>query len=349
MGLLSPELYVDSSMVKANVNSYGLSRSGMTVEEFKEQATLANGLFVLSNTTIDGDGVGHEEVRYFQDPQGRLPLSQVDTDARWRTTRPGKPSGLNYQENVIADRGGFILARGITHASIGEWKAVPQLLERLPLQPVSLTGDTGYNAGELRQLLEHRNITAYIPIHPLQESNMVSTGGFDYRGHHLVCPQGKILNRGRFHNRGGVYQYVARQKDCQACPVKADCLPPGQKRRYIGLTMYDRPSAPESQGTEPDRRVSPGAEGTPYRRGGGLSISGQTGLGQVPAARIVESGLRGIYGRSGPQRAQGRATVAPKHQTSGSIETQCTGRRLPGNPKCLWRPDHHRRASTLQV
>ena len=238
MGLLSPELYVDSSMVKANVNSYGLSRSGMTVEEFKEQATLANGLFVLSNTTIDKDGVGHEEVRYFQDPQGRLPLSPVDTDARWRTTRLGKPSGLNYQENVIADRGGFILARGISHASIGEWKAVPQLLERLPLQPVSLTGDTGYNAGELRQLLEHRNITTYIPIHPLQESNMVSTGGFDYRGHHLVCPQGKILKRGSFHNRDGVYQYVARQKDCQACPVKADCLPPGQKRRYIGLTMY---------------------------------------------------------------------------------------------------------------
>ena len=145
---------------------------------------------------------------------------------------------MNNQDNVIADQGGFILAREVTHASIGEWKAVPRLLERLPLQPVSLTGDTDYKTGELRQLLEHRNITAYIPIHPLQESNMVSTRGFDYRGHHLVCPQGKILNRGRFHNRDGVYQYVARQKDCQACPVKADCLPPGQKLRYIGLTMY---------------------------------------------------------------------------------------------------------------
>ena len=127
---------------------------------------------------------------------------------------------MNYEDNVIADRGGFILARGITHASTGEWKAVLQRLERLPLQPVSLTGDTGYNAGELRQLPEHRNITAYIPIHPLQESNMVSTGGFDYRGHHPVCPQGKILNRGSFHNQDGVYQYAARQKDCQGCPVK---------------------------------------------------------------------------------------------------------------------------------
>ena len=31
---------------------------------------------------------------------------------------------------------------------------------------------------------------------------------------------------------------MARQRDYQACPVKADCLPPGQRRRYIGLTMY---------------------------------------------------------------------------------------------------------------
>ena len=93
---------------------------------------------------------------------------------------------------------------------------------------VSLTGDTGYNAGELLQLLKHRNITASVPIHPLQESNMDSTGGFDYRGHHLAGPQGKILNRGGFHNRDGVDQYVARQKDCRACPVKADCVPPGQ-------------------------------------------------------------------------------------------------------------------------
>ena len=31
---------------------------------------------------------------------------------------------------------------------------------------------------------------------------------------------------------------MARQKDCQACPVKEVCLPPKQKRRYFTLTMY---------------------------------------------------------------------------------------------------------------
>ena len=38
LGLLSPELYVDSSLVKANVSGYGLAPIGMTVSEFKEKA-----------------------------------------------------------------------------------------------------------------------------------------------------------------------------------------------------------------------------------------------------------------------------------------------------------------------
>ncbi len=34
---MSPEMYADGSLVKANVSSHDLSRSGLTVAEFKEQ------------------------------------------------------------------------------------------------------------------------------------------------------------------------------------------------------------------------------------------------------------------------------------------------------------------------
>ena len=54
----------------------------------------------------------------------------------------------------------------------------------------------------------------------------------------LICPQGKILRRGEYHKRQRAYLYVARQKDCQACPVKETCLPPGQKRRFFSVTIY---------------------------------------------------------------------------------------------------------------
>lgn len=237
MGLLSPEMYADGSLVKANVSSHDLSRSGLTVEEFKEQAIEVNGLFLLPQSTVDEDGVEHEEVRYFQDPNGKLPLSAVDTDARWRNSRPG-PAFLSYAENIVVDRGGFILARGATHSSQAEWKVMPKLLEQLPIKPVSLAADTAYSAGQFRQMLEERGITAYIPIHPVQENALVSKGDFTYHGDHLVCRQGKVLHRSGWMKRDRAYQYVAHQRDCQRCPVKEQCLPANQKRRYVALSMY---------------------------------------------------------------------------------------------------------------
>ena len=107
-----------------------------------------------------------DETRYFQDSKGFLPLSPAGTDSRWRTSRPGKPPGLNYQDNAIVDRGGFILSLGVTHASEGEWKALPHLLEHLPLQPVSSAADTAYNAGRLIQIPEERGIRPISPSIP---------------------------------------------------------------------------------------------------------------------------------------------------------------------------------------
>ena len=70
--MLSPEMYVDASLVKANVSGYGLQPSGMTVAEFtvaeftvaefKEQAIEENGLFVLTTTTVDDNGVEQGEL-----------------------------------------------------------------------------------------------------------------------------------------------------------------------------------------------------------------------------------------------------------------------------------------------
>ena len=72
LGLLSPEMYADSSLVKANVNSHQLSRSGLTVEEFREQAIKENGLFVLSESSVDESGMEWEERKYYQDATGGI-------------------------------------------------------------------------------------------------------------------------------------------------------------------------------------------------------------------------------------------------------------------------------------
>ena len=61
---------MEPSLVKANVSGYGLAPSGMTVAKFKEQAIEENGLFLLTETTVDDDGVEHEDVRFFQSRRG---------------------------------------------------------------------------------------------------------------------------------------------------------------------------------------------------------------------------------------------------------------------------------------
>lgn len=77
-------------------------------------------LFVLREGEVGEDGEEQESVSYYQDQRGRLPLSPVDTDARWRTNSGRKRPELHYQENIIVDGGGFIVSRNATHASQGE-------------------------------------------------------------------------------------------------------------------------------------------------------------------------------------------------------------------------------------
>ncbi len=95
LGLLTRQMYVDSSLVRAKVSGKELSPSGMRVEE--------NDLFVLREEHFEVYGEEKESVSYYQDPKGRLPLSPVDTDAGWRTARNDKRAHLHYQENIIVE------------------------------------------------------------------------------------------------------------------------------------------------------------------------------------------------------------------------------------------------------
>ena len=226
LGLLSQEVSTGSSLVKADVSSYRLSSSGLPVANFQERAVEGNRLFVLGEAGLEEYGTEEGEVRLFQDPKGALPLTPVGAVARWRTTKPEKSGYLSYRENIAVDPGGFIMARTIAYSSDGEWKALPPMLEEVPIEPVSLAADNGSSASQLRQSLEELGITAYIPLHPNQSSSKAARGEFVYRGDHLLCSQGKILRPGTSRSRSQSYRHPALQKDRQACPVKAECLPP---------------------------------------------------------------------------------------------------------------------------
>ena len=75
-------------------------------------------------------------------------------------------------------------------------EVVARLPEGLPLYPLSLAGDTDYRNCRLRHHRGGQSITAYIRIHPKQQTSMVASGAVTCHGDHLICTQGKTLCRG---------------------------------------------------------------------------------------------------------------------------------------------------------
>jgi len=89
MGLLSPKMYADSTLVRANVSSQGLSPSGMTVDEFQDKAIQVNDLFMVKEVEDRADDAPCERVKYYQDRQGRY--SCLTSDPFPHCRRPSNP------------------------------------------------------------------------------------------------------------------------------------------------------------------------------------------------------------------------------------------------------------------
>jgi transposase len=244
LGLLSPRMYVDSTAIEAKVRTATLERTDLSPKEFSQQAVQEEGVFTLREkrpaVPEEGWPASLRCLRY-QDDKGRLPLSPVDPEARWRRPNKELRAVLGYKENVIADKSGFILARGVTPGTASDPQGAEALVDRLPLHPKSMTGDAGYRAGQFRWFLRRRGITPYIPLNPNQEAeaNLALASGFVYHGDHVVCPQGKTLKRAGFQDGDASLQYVALQADCQACPLKATCLSDKEKRKHVKVSRYE--------------------------------------------------------------------------------------------------------------
>jgi transposase len=237
--LLSSRTYADSSLVEADARTERLAPTDLPPKEFKERARREEGSFVLPERSSEGKTTSIRFLRY-QDEHGRLPLSPVDPDARWRKIGKRLPV-LGYKENLIVDKSGFILARRVTPADASDTEGILPLLDRLPIKPRSLCADTGYRSLRLRFLLRRGGVQAYIPLHPRDESGdgpSLLNDAFSFHGDHLTCKAGKRLCIGRFPDDKDVIQFVAKITDCQGCQFKADCLSPREKRKHVAASRY---------------------------------------------------------------------------------------------------------------
>jgi len=166
-----------------------------------------------------------------------LRVSTTDPDATIMLHKDG--SHLGYQTHYIVDGGKsrIILNVLVTPAEVMENQPMLDLLWRTrfrwKLWPRHVTGDTKYGTEENIVALEDQHIRAYVPLPDIDHrTEFFSSDRFRYEAERdvYICPAGKELHFFQAHSTDRQRRYRARAKDCNHCPLKAQCTTSNQGR-----------------------------------------------------------------------------------------------------------------------
>ena len=168
---------------------------------------------------------------------GDLRVSTTDPDATIMLHKDG--SHLGYQTHYVVDGGKsrIILNVLVTPAEVMENQPMLDLLWRTrfrwKLWPRHVTGDTKYGTEENIVAIENQHIRAYVALPDNDHrTEFFSSQKFQYDRERdiYICPVGKELHLDRPHSTERSLRYRARAKDCNHCPLKAQCTTSKQGR-----------------------------------------------------------------------------------------------------------------------
>ena len=184
-------------------------------------------------------------------------VSLSDPDSRW-TAAKGGIAFFAYSTNYLIDTGnGIILDVEATPANrVAEVEStkvmVDRVEERFDLKPDRLIADTAYGtAPMLAWMVQEKGIEPHIPVFDKAERK---DGTFhrdefhwDEAADEYRCPAGKVLrsNWRPFKNlrshitKADTIIYRSSQRDCMACPLKAQCCP-NMTFRKIARSVHEK-------------------------------------------------------------------------------------------------------------
>jgi transposase len=166
-----------------------------------------------------------------------LRVSTTDPDATIMLHKDG--SHLGYQTHYVVDGGKsrIIMNVLVTPAEVMENQPMLDLLWRTrfrwKLWPRQVTGDTKYGTEENIVAIEDQHIRAYVALPDNDHrTEFFSSDRFRYEADRdvYICPAGKELHLDRPHSTERSLRYRARAKDCNHCPLKAQCTTSKQGR-----------------------------------------------------------------------------------------------------------------------
>lgn len=178
-------------------------------------------------------------------------VSLSDPDSRW-TAAKGGIAYFAYSTNYLIDTAhGVILDVEATPAHrVAEVESTKTMVERVEerfeLRPERLIADTAYGtAPMLGWMIEEKGIAPHIPVFDKTERKDGTFQRDAFQWYEVAdvyhCPGGKVLRRNwrpfttpRAHiTKAETIIYRASQRDCAACPMKAQCCPNMTSRKIV--------------------------------------------------------------------------------------------------------------------
>jgi Transposase DDE domain len=179
-----------------------------------------------------------------------LRVSTTDQDATLMLTKNGADMGYHTHYVVDGGKSRIILHVLVTPSEVMDNQPMLDLLWRVrfrwKLWPRQATGDRKYGTEENLVAIESQHIHAYIPSPDLDHrTEFFSSDRFRYEAERdiYLCPAGKELRFDRPHSTEQSRRYRARAKDCNHCPLKAQCTTSKQGRslcRSVDEEYLDR-------------------------------------------------------------------------------------------------------------
>jgi hypothetical protein len=166
-----------------------------------------------------------------------LQVSTTDPDATIMHSKGGVDLGYHTHYVVDGGKARIIVAALVTPSEVMDNQPMLDLLWRTrfrwKLWPRHVTGDKKYGTEENLVAIEDQGIRAYIPIPDMDHrTEFFSAQEFTYDAEHdlYMCPAGKELRFDRPHSTERSQRYRARARDCNHCPLKAQCTTSTQGR-----------------------------------------------------------------------------------------------------------------------
>lgn len=160
-------------------------------------------------------------------------VSRTDPEAGY-LNRPGKPKGMHYLSHQTVDTDhGIILDVTVTAGDVSDAAPYLDQIERVHRDVVPIqcaTADAIYDFPLAHQVLGEHGINFCVrPIkHHEQTTVEIKRDAFSYDEEQdcYTCPNGTMLrlNTLRRSSSGLHWAYSADKRDCQACPLKEQCL-----------------------------------------------------------------------------------------------------------------------------